>query len=484
VYLKFWPITPVRSKVLPRSKSQIGKNIVMILGKILFAIRSCAGRAPSAHGLILLGSAMGALRVVTMASGIILSVLMARVLGPEIYGRYIYALSIAQVLAMPVLSGLPTLVTRQLAVYRAHNDWARIRGLLHWARRLITSMALAVVCLGAIWLWVTQGHGSDIVLYLLTLVLVVVLTQMHLSMAVIAGFEFPVLAGLPDGTIRPLLLLVLVGILTRSGSLSSETAMFAHVIAAFIAAISAKILFERRCATLIPERMDGPFIIEGRIWLVSLVPLGLIAFSSMINSKLDILMLGFMSSKSEVAIYGVALQIMGLVALAHTLILGIAGPRMARLWAQNEREEIISLIRSVNNIVLTCVGGAWVLVVLFGAPVIAFLVGPDYAQSAYLASLTSVIPLISCILGPAPVLLLMSHHARPYVRSSIIMAFLNGILNIVLIPEFGAVGAIVASVVSTLVFHILMTRDAYVLCGIRTDIFSSSVRGRQARHDK
>lgn len=439
----------------------------------LRSARARLGLLLDAHGLMKLGSVLGFLRILSMASGVALSVLMARILGLSNYGFYLYALSIAQILALPVLSGLPTLLTRQLAVYRAHEDWSRVRGMIRWARQFIIVMALVVIMIGGGVLWMTPSQGATGWLYFWTLLLVLAMTQLQLGTAMLNGFERPVAASLPDGTIRPILLLMLIAALAVFGQLRADTAMLSHLLAAAVAACWANWHFRRTYTPALHKAEGGGApIIEGRAWLVSLFPLGLITISTTLYSRLDIFMLGLISTKSEVALYGIALQISGLVALGNSLILGIAGPRMARLWALGDLEEIVLLIRSVNLIVIVSVSLGLLLVALFGGSVIEYFVGADYARSAHLAILTSIIPLVSSLFGPGPLLLLMSDHQQPYVRNTIYLAIINALLNFALIPDYGATGAIVASIVATIVFQVLMARDAYRLCGIRTDIFT------------
>ena len=135
---------------------------------------------------------------------------MARSLSPDGYGHYLYALTIAQILAMPVLAGLPTLVTRQIAIYRAHKNWAQLRGIIRWGLGFIaiTSGAIALGGLGFLAFWKLPSEGAQV--YLLALPLVVVLGLMRLSAAVIQGYEHPFWGTLPDSTLRPVILLALV----------------------------------------------------------------------------------------------------------------------------------------------------------------------------------------------------------------------------------------------------------------------------------
>lgn len=404
----------------------------------------------------------------TIASGLTLSVFLARSLGAEDYGRYLYALSVAQVLAVPLMSGLPALVTRQLAQLRAESDWARMRGILRWANLLVAAAAFAVMLCGTFWYLCTEMEVEQARLYLLAIFLIPLLVQIQLSTATLNGFEHPIAAALPDGTIRPLTLLLFVGAAAAMGKLSPQSTIVAYILSSLTAVAWATVYYRRKCKGEIAMKSGGGTIIDGRAWLSSLLPLSMITILGMLNSRVDTLILGYSWSKAEVAHYGLAMQVSGLVGLGQVLILGIIGPRIARLWVQGKKEEVISMIRTASTIAIRSVSIGWILVSAFGWTVIQLLLGPEYAIVALLASITALSPLVASIFGPAPLLLLMTQNERRYLWNSAVMVMTNVGLNVLLIPSLGAVGAAISSVTSTIVFHAQMTRDAYRICGIST----------------
>ncbi|MDA9003874.1 oligosaccharide flippase family protein [bacterium] len=70
------------------------------------------------------------IKIFSVISGMVISVLFARLLGPEEYGIYTLILSLIILLGLPSQSGVPTLVTRETAKYKHLNDWGHIKGLL------------------------------------------------------------------------------------------------------------------------------------------------------------------------------------------------------------------------------------------------------------------------------------------------------------------------------------------------------------------
>jgi O-antigen/teichoic acid export membrane protein len=58
------------------------------------------------------------------------SVLLARLLGPEGFGYYSFAMALVPLLAIPVSSGLQQLATRQVVSYRLAEQFSLARGLV------------------------------------------------------------------------------------------------------------------------------------------------------------------------------------------------------------------------------------------------------------------------------------------------------------------------------------------------------------------
>jgi O-antigen/teichoic acid export membrane protein len=420
------------------------------------------------HGIVRIATAMVLTQGISIGTGAALSVLLARWLGPDKYGRYLFALAIAQTLAIPMLAGLPTLVTRQIAIYRAKQDWARLRGVLRWSLNVL-SVTGGLITLAAIAYVLFFGGGTEIRrAYLLALPMTVCLVAMRLASAVIQGYERPFWGNLPDTAIRPVLLLIFAAGAAITGLLTPAVAMGGHIVATVLAAAWAFLYWRRHLATYPAEAPGCAPLIENRVWLLSLLPLSLLTTGSLINTRLDVLMLGFLAEKSQVALYGVAMQLAGLAALSRTIVLTIAGPRFARLWAEGSLDELRSLIRSTKLFNLLGAAAVALAIATIGEPVITLLTGSAYHESARYAALLCV-PIISeAVMGPSALLLVMSGNERVSARLVWCMAAINGALNAVLIPRMGIMGAIITTFVCEFFWQASSLLAARWLLGVNT----------------
>ncbi len=417
-----------------------------------------------ATGLLGAGVRLAAVRAVNLGAGIALTVLLAGALGADGYGQYLFALALAQILAMPVLAGLPTLVVRETAVARATNDRATLRGLRRWAFGLVagTSGLLGLAALG--WALVAAPTGGGAGVALLAVPLVAGLGFLRVAASLLQGHEKPFAGALPDGALRPLLLLAFVALALAAGGLSPPGAMALHA-GAVAGALAWTLLAMARLA---PAPATAHPRYAARAWLRSLLPLSLITAAALVNARLDLLMLGVLEGSESVAVYGIAAQIAGTALIGRQIVATVLQPRLARLWAAGARDELQALATRAARLAALSVAGAALAVALAGPPAIEALVGPAFATAAPLAVFLCVGLLVVAATGPADALLNMAGHEMATVKAVAAGAALNAALNAVLIPAFATPGAAAASVVSLALAHLLLARAAATRLGIRT----------------
>src|SRR5215469_4829370 len=83
-------------------------------------------------------------RSCSLLVGLAIAALLARLLGPSGYGIYAAALALVSLISVPLQLGLPTLVLRQVTMYREREQWSLLRGILLWAYRLILYASLGI----------------------------------------------------------------------------------------------------------------------------------------------------------------------------------------------------------------------------------------------------------------------------------------------------------------------------------------------------
>lgn len=421
------------------------------------------------------GVGMSSAQIVTVLAGIGIGLLLARGLGVDGYGRYIFALTVVQILLVPLDFGLPTLVMRQVAVYRSQGDWGALAGLLRWSAGLATAV-LGVVGLGAVaWFWLWPGadalSGETRALYLFAVALAGVWAFMRLAGAVLRGLERVFWGSLPDQVIRPLVFLGAVAAVPLVIDLTPSLAMALHTGAAAAGLAWALWMLWRRCE-IIPPGAAPAAVYHTRAWLRSLLPLGMIVGAGLINSRLDVFMLGVLATPEEVGIYGLAVLIAGVVSMPQTIVNSIIAPRIARLNATGEREEMQRL--ASHACLLSSLGGLVTLaaIALLGAQLVDAAVGASFAPAVMVALVAGAGHLTATMLGPVALLLNMTGHEKATAKLVWMSAALNAALNLILIPVLGALGAAVATVITVTAIRLVLRIIVGRKLGLQPDVFS------------
>lgn len=135
----------------------------------------------------------------------LLSVLLARALGPEGYGVYSFALSILMMLSIPIQAGLPNLVVRETAKACEIEDWPLVWGISRWAVRLICYFSLFLIAIIAVILWVMQdriGSPREDVFWK-GMLLIPLIAMIMAQGAAIRGLGRVCLGQLSDSVLRP-----------------------------------------------------------------------------------------------------------------------------------------------------------------------------------------------------------------------------------------------------------------------------------------
>jgi len=423
------------------------------------------------------GAGLGAMRIFNMAAGLATTVLLARVLGAEGYGIYAFALSWVFILGMPLQMGLPTLLMRQVAVYRSADDAKRLKGIVRWSFRIVglSALLIGVVC-GAVaaYLYASSRWPATATPLLVgsAFALLCLLALLSLYRSVVSGFENVVAGSVPDTLVRPALFLLAIVAAIPFVTHDPGRVMALHALAALAAVLMARLMASRRLGQIDSAAASRDAVFETRAWLASLWPMTLISGAAMINSRLDIAMLGVITGPTSVAVYDVGAKVGGLLMITQALLNASIAPRVARLYASGERAQVQSLM--VQACRLSFIPSAVLLAAIWlaGPHLIPALFGPGFEEAHLVAVIVGVGFLFNTGVGAVGVLLNMSGHERITAAVVTASAAMNAALNVVLIPAYGAYGAAAATTLTELVVQSLLWWQAAALTGIRADVLA------------
>jgi O-antigen/teichoic acid export membrane protein len=191
----------------------------------------------------------------------------------------------------------------------------------------------------------------------------------------------------------------------------------------------------------------------------------------LINGRTDILMLGFFREDADVGIYRVASQIAALVVFGLQIINSIQGPHIAHLYAQGEMKTLQRMITRSAQLVFMIALPSVLIIVVFGPFVIRTLYSPEFSDAYLPLVILCVGQLVNASAGSVGSLLNMTGHEKETTKSVFIGATVNLVLNLILTPLWGPIGAATATTVTLIVWNVIMWHKVRVLVGIESTPF-------------
>lgn len=176
---------------------------------------------------------------------------------------------------------------------------------------------------------------------------------------------------------------------------------------------------------------------------------GLIAY--MILGYTDTIMLTMFRSLEEVGLYQVALPTSRLLFVFTAALTSILFPLSSELWSSDKKEKLKLILEKMIKFSFVLILPALLIMLSFPKLVLNLFFGSQYIQ-AYLGlqilSLTSIFFLLRGIMGTT-----LAGIGKPILntKAAVIMALSNVIINLLLIPHYGILGAATATLLSFMI---------------------------------
>lgn len=420
-------------------------------------------------------------RVSAIGSSILLAVVLARMLGPDGYGRYTYVLVIVSVIGILVQLGLPRLVIRETAWAEAESDWPRMKYAWRWSSAVVLAVSLTATVAGAVVVWWFQERLTTSELWTIGLgALLIPATALGtLRGAALQGLRHVALGLLPETVLRPVLFIILLLLLAPVTSpLSPPEAMGLHVIAAFLAFIVGALLLWRYMPPQLRGRA-GRFEGTHNWWRASLA-FGLAAGANQINNYSDLLVLGMFRPAEEVGYYRVAYQSSTIVGFGLQIVALVVAPHFARLARQSDRERLQKLATLSARLSTFVALSALLVLALRGEELISLVFGGAYSGSVPPLLILACAQLVFAFFGPIAMLLNMSGFEHQAALRTAFCAALNVALNFALIPPLGMEGAALATLLTLLMLNVSLWHGARRLLDVNMIAVAPSLPPRRS----
>lgn len=381
--------------------------------------------------------------------------ILARVLGVAEFGSFSAALASVTLVAPLAGFGLGGF---WLNVF-GKEGWVALRWLPDSFRFSAISTALTVLVL---WIWAWIGPHERRTTYLLLVLTVHVFGQLALELTS-AKFQ------LEGRHLRLALLQTSAHVLRFAGVLllliiAGQEAFSAEVAALTYAAVALLISFvggyelvtmargrllleghDSASLTNTPDTTERPgaFRVASLAW-----PFGLAGVLYLIYYQSDLVLLRYFVNESAVGFYNAAVVVMTAIYLfPSALYQKFLLPRLHR-WAYHDAVKL-QMVYSVGNFSMVVVGSVILIVLWLLAPfVLPWFFGREYIDAVPLVRILALGLPLFFLASSSGAVLVTRHHIRVKVGIMALTALFNVILNLFLIPAYGASGAAVATVLS------------------------------------
>ncbi len=370
------------------------------------------------------------------------NVLLARVFGAEGSGVYFLALTMTSIGTVFGRIGLDNALLRFVAIGQSAGDWPLVKGVygkgFAFAFFASTAMTLLIYTLSP-WIASSVFSKPDLKAPMQWMSLAIVpIALVMLYAEVLKGLKRIRDSQLLQGVTIPAL--SILGLLVVGSSYGINGAVWAYTFAAFVSCLIGLMLW--RLATPQLKGIKGSFN-TGKL-LDSSIPLFRISVMNLSMNWVPIFMLGIWGTKADVGIFGVATRIAMLTSFILISVNSIAAPKFATLYREKNFTSLSSTARNATKLIAVLASPLLLLFIVAPAWVMGIF-GPEFRGGSSLLVILAIGQYINVATGPVGFLLMMSGNER--LMSNIItsVALANILLNIILIPLAGPLGAAIAN---------------------------------------
>ena len=396
-----------------------------------------------------------------------LSVVLGRVLGAEAAGVFFLAFTIATIAATIGRVGLDSAVLRLVAAGASSDSWGEVRTVYRTTLAIgtICSIAVATILYLAADFFAASVFSDPA---LATPIRIMAVAVIPLSLGVLISRALQGLSRIRDSvlvfTIFP------TGIaLAGTWLLASEWGVNGAIVAYLIAVTAAFIYgwfvwgraMEKSSSAFQPRKFPPP--IKKLLRSGSHLLIG--ALLQLVMQMSGTLMLGIWSENADVSRFAVAMRTATLISFVLLAVNMIAQPKFAELYARRDIESLATTAHKAT-LLMTAFAAPVFLVLVFAPAFVMSIFGSDFASGAVTLQILSVGQFVNVIAGSVGVLLVMSGHEQEYRNVQILAACVVLVLNVLLIPLYGAIGAAIAATAGVVVQNVFFAILVWTKLGI------------------
>jgi O-antigen/teichoic acid export membrane protein len=396
----------------------------------------------------------------TTGAGYFFKIYVARVLGAELLGIYALGMTAVSLAGVIAAMGLPQTANRFVAVYAALGQ-SRKLGRFLWsctATLLLSNVGVGFLLFMARPLIAGRlYHTPALTAYMHFFVMIMITGALTTFLGqALAGFKDVARRTVITNFIGQSLTMALTVILLTMGY-----GFQGYLVAQVASAVCVVLLLGEATWKLTPSEARAPSIgwpiLEPEVVSYSAVLFGIQALE-FLGSQSDKILLGVYLNAREVGIYSVAAALVAFVSILLQSTNQIFAPTIAELHASHQGELLLHLYQTLTKWVLGFTLPLAFFIMIFSRPLMEIF-GREFGEGWVVLAVATFGQLVNCGVGSVGQLLVMSGQQQRMMRAQAFAVPLGVLLNILLIPKLGLIGAAIAAAVTNMLLNLLWLRD-------------------------
>lgn len=382
------------------------------------------------------------------------SLLIARVLGPSIFGLYAIGLGVFRLLEMLVSLGFDVGVIRFGSQYLFLGDKQKYNNMI------INSLVISFLFSSAIglivyiysgWISINLYQDPDIKIVFQMIAILIPLSAMLSVIVAIGRINNQVRYSIiMQDLIQPLLAFSFLILFWLIG-LRLELVIFADQLSYFLATLVI-LFFVLKTTDTFSSKNKFAFHPEKAYYSFSFLSVGSV-FLSTVVFYIDRLLAGVYLSPADVGIYQASIQLAALFAVVSGAFNRNILPVFSTLYAEKKMQEFQDIYRIGTkwNFYLWC---PFILFLFFNSTnILQTIYGDAYSYGNIVLIILLIGQTVNLLTGSVGIVLLVGGFQRFILKFSFVALLINVFFCIALIPEIGIVGAALSSCISTVFLY-------------------------------
>ena len=386
-------------------------------------------------------------------------IIAARYLGPSGYGLLSLSITILKLSTVVALLGLQFGVGKFVGFYMARKDISKTKGVL--VSSLFFPLISSIVIAAVIYLYSGQISGQifnmpDLqpMLKIFSIALPFsVLTQM--LRFIFISFKKPqfILFSEVFGEKFVNLILTITIIIFGGTLLGISYVYLASLIIAFAAGF---IILEKKVFSILSKKVKAKFDLP-RLFRFAF-PTIFTGILALVMAWTDTIFIGIFRTEADVGIYNVAYVLASSLMIFLHSFGDIFYPISSELHSKNKHPLIREMFEVVSKWIFITTLPFFLIAVVFPKHLISAFFGYQYVAGFNVIVILAIGYFLSSIMGPTTFVLQVYNKTKFVGFYTTVFAIVNIILNIILIPLYGIMGAAFATVISILSVNIIKFR--------------------------